>query len=349
MAVLAGFGWNGLRHLMKRERTGEGRKALALLGGAAVLVGLLSVGYAVYHEGAEETMTRSFKVSSIFFKGGEGLAGDYAENLNQLLPRTTMVSAALFTGSLALLLAAVLGRSRLNSDSLKGIAMGILLIDLLFFGRGYLQTADSRELFLKENPLVEYLLQLKRQEPPFRVADLSGALSDNQACAFGIDKVGGYDPINLRATQRRFDLINRREDQSSVAWTLRVEMNFRRELLDQLNVRYLITRLPLNQDGLELVKDFAPFPVTLQNYGITRFPAVRIYLNHHALPRAWIVPGFTPPEPDDVSNQDLTLPDTSSHPILPATIISREPNQILVEGDFQNSGLLVISQAWSDR
>ena len=43
---------------------------------------------------------------------------------------------------------------------------------------------------------------------------------------FGIDKVGGYDPINLRATQRTFDAINNRSEQSSAAWTLRVEPGF---------------------------------------------------------------------------------------------------------------------------
>lgn len=347
MAVLAGLGWNGLRRMMTRATAGAGRRALWLVGGAGLLLSLLAAGYAVYHDGSGEAMARSFEVSASFFGGGAGRAADYAVNIGQLLPITMTASLILFAASFGLLFFALKRGALLKSDTLKGLALLILAADLLFFGRGYLETADSRQLFLEPNPMIERLTTLAAVEPPFRVADLSGALTDNLACAFGIDKMGGYDPINLKITQRTFDVINRREDQSSVAWTLRVDPGFRRELLDRLNVRYLLTREDLETDGLELIQRFEPLPVTLQNYGQVRLPGVRLYRNNRAFPRAWFVPGPVVPNPVGGAVQEVILPDYQDRAYTPATIISREAGQLLIEADCGETGLLVVSQAWS--
>lgn len=337
MAVLAGLGWNGLRRIMVQAAAGKGRTARLLVAGAALLVSLLAAGYAVYNDDADEAKAQSFAVSESFFGGSGGRAADYGGNLEQLLPRTLTASLILFTASFGLLFFALRRGQRMKSDSFKGLALLVLAADLLFFGRGYLRTADSGELFLKENQLLARLLELQHDEQPFRVADLSGALTDNLACAFGIDKAGGYDPINLKVTQRYFDAINRREDQSSAAWTLRVEPGFRRELLDRLNVRYLLSRDELEMEGLELVQRFEPLPVTLQNYGQVRLPGVRLYRNRHSFPRAWFIAEGVPAD----------LPDSAAHPATPAAVVSREPNQLLVEIDAPSAGLLVVSQAWS--
>lgn len=337
MAVLAGLGWDGLRQVMDRGTKGERRQALWLVAGAALLISLLAAGYAVYHDGAAEIVAQSFEVSAAFFGGGAGRAAAYAEQLEQLLPKTVAASLVFFCASFGLLFFALKRGPLLKSDSLQGLALLILAADLLFFGRGYLATADSEQLFLQSTPLVQRLVDLQDGEQPFRVADLSGALSDNQACVFGIDKAGGYDPINLKVTQRRFDALNRREEQSSVAWTLRVEPGFRRELLDKLNVRYLVSREPLTQKGLQLVETFEPLPVTLQNYGQVRLPGVRLYRNNRAFPRAWFVPG--PVSPDPAGGTDLAF--------TAATVIAREPNRLLIEADCTGAGMLVVSQAWS--
>jgi len=328
MAVLAGFGWNALVRISGRDETGERRRALLPVAAAALLISLLAAGFLVYRDGAAESVARSFELSAAFFGGGPGRAADYAANLETLLPRTGAASLVLFTASFGLLITALRRGRRMKIESLRGAVLLIIAADLFFFGRGYLRTADSHELFHEPNRLVERLVELGQSEPPFRVADLSGALSDNQACIFGIDKVGGYDPINLAVTQRRFDEINRREDHPSTAWTLRVEPGFRREPLDELNARYLVTRGPMPLPGLALVETFDPLPVTLQNYGAVRIPGVHLYRNERARPRAWFLPGGTGPGQ-------------------PLARIVQGPNRLRVTVDADGSGLLIISQAWS--
>lgn len=336
LAVLAGFGWNGLVRAAGKGDPALRRRALALVAAAASLIGLLAAGYAIYRGGAGEAIARSFELSASFFGGGAGRAARYATTLEKLMPLTWAATLALFLATFGLLFAALRRGGTMKRESLRGAALLIVAADLLFFGRGYLQTADSRELFLEPNRMVQRLLELKRAEPPFRVADLSGALSDNQACIFGIDKVGGYDPINLAVTQHRFDEINRREGHPSTAWTLRVEPGFRREPLDRLNARYLVTRGPLDLPGMTLVDRFDPLPVTLQNYGAVRVPGVHLYRNERALPRAWFVPGAGSDRP---YGQEGT-------PRVPAAVV-QGPNRLRVTVNDPRGGLLVVSQAWS--
>jgi len=339
MAVLAGLGWNGLQR-------GSGRRATWLVTAAALLVGGLAAGYAVYHDGAGESFSQSFAVSAAFFGGGAARATEYAGNLARLLPTTAGVSLVLFAASFGLILAALRQGSRLKGETLRGAALLIIAADLLFFGRGYLQTADSRELFLEPNRLVQRLQELQRDNGPFRVADLSGALSDNQACIFGIDKIGGYDPINLRVTQSRFDTINNREAESGVAWTLRVEPGFHREALDSLGARYLVSREPLSIEGLSLVESFEPLPVTLQNYGPVKLPGVRLYKNGYARPRAWVrFEGWQPSEAGGTT--DIVLPPRKTLFQPPVHSIVQEPGAVTVSADFHADGVLVVSQAWS--
>jgi hypothetical protein len=349
MAVLAGFGWNALCRLSAASSAVEKKKALWLVATASLLVLLLACGYAVHLSGAGEEILRSHRVNASFFAGNKlvaaSKAAQYGDSLEGLLPRTLLASLLILVSATVLLVAALIRGPRLKRESLKGLALLILAADLLFFGHGYLHTVDSRQLFLEPNPMIQKLTALKDSQPAFRVADLSGALSDNLACAFGIDKVGGYDPINLRCTQSYFNEINRREDQTGAAWTLRVDPGFRRELLDRLNVHYLLTREPLELDGMELVEIFEPLPVTLQNYGEVFVPGVRLYRNLNAGPRAWIVAGGEFPTPE--AGPDLVLSHRDFTAGSPAAVTLRGPNRVLIESDFPGDGLLLVAQAWS--
>jgi hypothetical protein len=83
-----------------------------------------------------------------------------------------------------------------------------------------------------------------------------------------------------------------------------------------------------------LVETFDPLPVTLQNFGRVSIPGVRLYRNLRAAPRAWFVRGGT-------------LPDDPAAAYTPAAVAEYGPNGLVVQGDFPQSGLLVISQAWA--
>lgn len=371
MAVLAGFGWNALQRIAVQSGSAERRRATLLVSAAALLVLLLAAGYGVYlNDGAQEAITVSFETSATFFSShSRGIAlqvAEYRVSLERLLTRTMPASLLFFASSLGLIITVLKRGHTMSSDTLKGLALLILVADLLFFGRGYLKTVDSRKLFLKPNPLVQQLTDLQAVEPPFRVVDLSGALTDNMACAAGIDKVGGYDPINLLGTQRYFDAINGREDQNSTAWTLRVEPGFRRELLDLLNARYLLTRQSMDgHQGLELVASFEPLPVTLQNFGQVAIPGVRLYRNTRAAPRAWFVARAVPLDPgrslaeqlEQIDPAGVVLLENGEHtfgadpkPVngyREAEVRMTGPGGLEVEGEFPGPGWLVISQAWS--
>jgi len=291
LAVISGLGWNLLsRKLTEQERL-QGRKYLMVL---LILLLFLGTGYAFYLSGADQARHRSFQLSADFFMGGGDQAPlavrEYEKTWLRTIPLSTGVTVLLAGASFFLCLNALKKRSPYRRETWQKVALLLVAADLLFFSRGYLETRPPGELFDSGSPVAVFLAECSdTEEQPFRVADLAGILSDNLACVAGIEKVGGYDPINLATTQDYINLLNGRDRGGGPAWTLRLEEGFDRSMLDLLNVRYLLTRQPLEREAMTLVRILERVPVTLQNFGQVVFRRVYIYRNDQAYPRAWFV------------------------------------------------------------
>jgi hypothetical protein len=124
------------------------------------------------------------------------------------------------------------------------------------------------------------------------------------------------------------------------------------KLLNLYNVRYLITPIPFDGDGFEL----------LGVYGLQ----VYLYRNHNVLPRAYAVPGYTladnvpaalermispafDPEKEVMlfrSPAERTLPPGSDGFVSHVEMVSYEPLYVLVEVETNQPGFLVLSDLY---
>lgn len=125
-------------------------------------------------------------------------------------------------------------------------------------------------------------------------------------------------------------------------------------LLSLYNVRYLITHLPLQEDGFELVGVYGP--------------GAHLYENRTVLPRAFVVPEYTLAADLDAAVERLLAPDfdPSNEVVLQgeppegipsgamppadfassATILRYEPQQVTVEVETNGAGFLVLSDLY---
>ena len=94
--------------------------------------------------------------------------------------------------------------------------------------------------------------------------------------------------------------------------------------LGLLNVGFVLASFPLDVDGLTLAAQLGDS---------------HVYHNEHVLPRAFVVPGAPGAAQGEIA---LELPVETR----PARIESYSPNQIVVEADLEESGLLVLSELW---
>jgi hypothetical protein len=137
----------------------------------------------------------------------------------------------------------------------------------------------------------------------FRVAPLGRfTLLYGSAASQGLQLIAGYEPYNLRRYQRYMDLLQfgqiRRDD--AVVWTDLVQVT-RWDLLDDLNVKYLLSSrpLPLPAGHFDLLAGFQHEPIFVFYRGM-RETDVFVYRNRQVRPRVYF------------ARQLLIVPDLSS-------------------------------------
>lgn len=113
------------------------------------------------------------------------------------------VPAAL--GLLALSVGILALWSRRPASSWRGLALaGVVAVDLLALGQGYMPSAPVTDYFPPLAPLDRLVAERKRE--PFRIAEIQGdviALGPSVAPSLGLDEVGGYTS-SVRESYRRF-------------------------------------------------------------------------------------------------------------------------------------------------
>jgi len=239
------------------------------------------------------------------------------------------------------------------------LAVLVVALDLLLFGRGFNPAADPAWLAFRP-PSIAFL-QARAEEAwaagnPWRLTTYqppgsTKTLNANIPWLHGLQDVRGYDSIipaqyvrYMQAVEEQGELLYNR-----IAPIYGVE-NLSSPLLDLLGVRYVMTEGEIPNEDYTLVYE----------------GEVRIYENDDVLPRAFALPtaelvaeadlparlrSFDPRRsillsPDDSQRPDLSLPPPSDWPLQPAAVVSYTANQVVVEVEMPGPGWLLLADSY---
>jgi len=208
-------------------------------------------------------------------------------DISELFPLVSrvfnQVSLGIFIASLLIFLTGFLfyfSYKNINKKYLKFGILFILFIDILIFAHPYLNQkniqntyfpeADSTEDLFAPNEELLFLLSQNDSEF-FRIYDREWIIPQTLIIRTNIYKTTGYDSIALKDYFNYIDLINLNEKESS-------------KKLGILNVKYILSRTPLNNSNFLLIKKFN------NSY---------IYKNKDFLPRFYLISNST------INNVDL--------------------------------------------
>ncbi len=281
VAVLAGIGWHMLS--ATPERTQQTKALARYFGRSLLAVGLfLLLGLALAYLGFERVEPFFDSVIERLAKAEDAFA-DGRMFFSYQLPQVLTLSALLLVNGLVFLRAA-----RSSSSRWQVAALLLTALDLLIASYGFNPASDPALLEFKP-PAVQFL---QNQDGHFRFSTLedgSGGkpiLEANLGMQYGLDDVRGYDSIipagyvaTMRMLQPQYLLDYNRIAPLSTDpnWNHRgIEQVLNSDLLNLLNVRYLLTSLD--------------FQMSLPGWAeVHKDEAVKIWENASVLPRAFLV------------------------------------------------------------
>ncbi|MBI2954358.1 MAG: oligosaccharide flippase family protein [Chloroflexi bacterium] len=234
----------------------------------------------------------------------------------------------------------------------QSAAIALLLADLFYFGTGFNSKSDASALE-RTPPSIEFLRQDKSL---YRIATFGtdDILKPNLGMRYGLQDIRGYDTVILK---QYVDFWRLMEEPHGLLYsmikTLSTPPSLSSKWLDLLNVKYVLSSEPLNNDSLELVYQ----------------DEISIYRNRDYLPRAFLVHRIRPvasaeqalavlrdadfdPRREVViqdwpaNNAGIGLADTGGKDT--ATVISYSPNQVIVDAQNDSGGVLVLSDTYFD-
>jgi O-antigen/teichoic acid export membrane protein len=268
----------------------------------------------------------------------------------------------------------------------KALALGLLVGDLFSFGIGFNTITDPAPLSF----VPPEIRAIQADSSHFRIATLGedDTLPANTNMLFGLQDIRGYDTIILRDYVGYLELI---EPQRGLLYS-KVSKLFESKaldspLLDLLNVKYVLTTLPVDRPGWRLLDQDsessrsgsqATRGASERGLSEANGGAVQVYENQRVLPRAFLVtealgaedaaealrllarPEFDPRSQVVLEGSTLPpgpamlRPDSREAANLPWTAISMyEPNRVAVEVIASGPSYLVLSdmffQGWSAR
>ncbi len=156
------------------------------------------------------------------------------------------------------------------------------------YARRYLEVKPSHEVL----PAPEYAALLGHDHSLFRVAPLGrDTINYGWAAHLGLSLVTGYEPYSFRAYHRYFDVLTTGSSASDLpsAW-LDLQRLSRPDLLEALNVKYLVAQVPLHfpDDRFEALPPLPDQPIFTFYDGLRRGP-LYVYRHRHPLGRAFFV------------------------------------------------------------
>lgn len=173
----------------------------------------------------------------------------------------------------------LLAYRQVSTEAWRYTCLGVLVVELVLLWPSHLYTASTEQVFPK-NPAAEYLATQKFTRP-FRILDTTGTIPQQVAALHGLEIVTGYHP---GVYGHQLELYKRiwHEDHSSI-----VELQLHQaskiaapQILDLMNVEYIVTYENLDSDAVEKVHEAHANPSS---------PLLQIYRRKSSLPRAFLV------------------------------------------------------------
>ncbi len=343
VAALAGLGVDAL--MAARERIFSGiivRGLLQWIGHGMFAIGMLTIVFiattrlflAQSLAVAENIMARSDKLTQAFTSA----SSFYSFEAINLLS---------FGAILAVSGLAIWGMLHWRHLSTSLLLPAVIVLDLFMFGWGYIRFNDTSAVD-KTSPALAWL----QQDPElFRIAAYGQGetLPPNTAMLSGLQDVQGYDSIIPKQYVEYWRLIEEPYLlQYNRLGSFRTGSALASPLLDMLNVKYVVSREPLQQAGFTQV--YAD--------------EVYIYRNEQRLPRAYAVfnadytqdrqsalallkeAAFDPHATVIVEGARGPQRQSSPRPLAPATIVDYQANTVVLSVDMPESGYLVLNDAF---
>ncbi|MBX3071354.1 MAG: YfhO family protein [Thermomicrobiales bacterium] len=176
---------------------------------------------------------------------------------------------------------------------------------------------------------------------------------NNRATLHGLHDLQGYNPVQLQAYVEYMTLLNGQEQDYHDENVLPSGLDS--PLLDILNARYFVIPSDLTAEGDPLLQELARTYVTVFDDGYTR-----VLARPTALPRAWIVHNAVQAagldgavlvsdgtiDPSRTAAIDGPIPSLQPVGSMPesATIVSYEPERIVIRTDSPADGILLLSE-----
>jgi hypothetical protein len=179
-----------------------------------------------------------------------------------------------------------LWENRFFAPVLSIILVIVVSYEGISYSRQYITTAPMREVF----PQTAYEAFFASDKTIYRIATLYGpTINYGWAARIGLQMISGYEPFNLSHYQDYFDLLRHGAVGSKDArHFMDLTRISRADLLDALNVKYLVTPGPLGGPSgrFHLLKHWKDQPIFVFFSGMTRGD-IYVYLNKHFLSRAY--------------------------------------------------------------
>jgi hypothetical protein len=244
------------------------------------------------------------------------------------------------------------------------VAASLILViagEGIAYAHRYLGMSEQAEVM----PATDYGRFLAGDRTIFRIAPVGRyTISYGWAAAMKLQLISGYEPFNLRHYQQYFSVmqLGRERQEDATVWTDLMRVT-RWDLLDALNVKYLLAPFPLQLplDRFEPVASFRNQPVFVFYKGVERID-VFTYRNKNVLPRAFWAERVTPAFSEDQARAELRRSDLRKVAIVEGAgpmpkfhqgsasdsvkVVEVAEGYLTVETENQADRFLVISEVW---
>jgi len=204
--------------------------------------------------------------------------------------------------------------SRVFPGLITALLVLLVTAEGIYYARRYLTMAPISQVV----PETDVQRFLAKDRTLFRVAPFYRSFNCGWAGPMNMQMVTGYDSYNMMPYQTYFDLLQGRnvDETQARVWTDLAEVK-RRDMLNALNVKYLISPTPLDLPEMIFEKAgvFYDQP-TFVFYKGFKPSTLYVYRNRHALDRVFLISSVQPAENERQMLEQIQAADLNSTAIV---------------------------------